>query len=155
MADAPPKREEDGCAHVAHSAVMQAGFGDEVLYGHALCVADTRGRTHVRGPTCGAGEERITITNNVWNPCHSIPVTAKAVALNVTVTNATSAGNLRIFPAGDGAPLASTINYRAGKTRANNAVIALSFDGRGSITVRADQVVGSVDVILDVTGYFQ
>ncbi|HSB36125.1 MAG TPA: VCBS repeat-containing protein [Thermoanaerobaculia bacterium] len=121
-------------------------------------VADTRGGGLLTygAPAYLAGEERtITVTNNVWNPCHSIPVTAKAVALNVTVTNATSAGNLRIFPAGDGAPLASTINYRAGKTRANNAVIALSFDGRGSITVRADQVVGSVDVILDVTGYFQ
>jgi hypothetical protein len=121
-------------------------------------VADSRlsGNLTYGGPAYAAGEQRtITITDNSWNPCHSVPVSAKAVALNVTVTSSSADGHLRLFPAGDGAPLASTINYRAGQTRANNAVIPLSYDGRGSLTVGVYQAAGGIHVILDVNGYFE
>jgi plastocyanin len=82
-----------------------------------------------------------------------IPPTAKAVSLNVTITQPTASGDLRLFPAGTGsAPLASTINYRAGQTRANNAIVSLGVSG--DISVQCDQAIGtSVHLIIDVNGY--
>jgi hypothetical protein len=47
------------------------------------------------------------------------------------------------------------MNWNAGQTRANNAVLALSFDGRGQLTTLAEMPSGQVHVIFDVNGYFQ
>lgn len=108
-------------------------------------------------PKYVAGEQRtITFHANAFNPCTSIPATAKAVAINVTVDQPTHDGFLRLYPGGDGLPPTSTISFKAGRTRANNAVMPLSFDGRGNLTVAVDMPPGGqVDVILDVFGYFQ
>jgi hypothetical protein len=73
----------------------------------------------------------------------------------VTVTSPTNSGDLRLFPGGDGTPTASVINFRVGQTRAGNAVLPLSYDGRGHLTVQVDMPSGQVHVILDVTGYFR
>ena len=45
-----------------------------------------------------------------------IPLTAKSISLNLTVTQPTAAGNVRLFPAGQAVPGASTINYVPGGT---------------------------------------
>jgi hypothetical protein len=82
-----------------------------------------------------------------------VPATAWAVSLNVTVTQPTAAGNVRLFPGGTPAPLASTVNYRAGITRANNATAALGT--AGDLTALASQASGTVHLILDVDGYFE
>lgn len=82
-----------------------------------------------------------------------MPSGARAVSLNLTVTQPMAAGDLRLYPAGSPRPLVSTINYRAGQTRANNAVAAL--DASGDLVIRCDQASGTVQVILDVNGYFQ
>jgi hypothetical protein len=86
-------------------------------------------------------------------PLCGVPVTARAVALNVTATAPTAAGHLRLFPAGGAEPLASTLNYTPGLTRANNAVVGLG--GAGEIAVRVGQAAGSVHVVVDVNGYFE
>ena len=85
-------------------------------------------------------------------PC-AVPATARAVSLNVTVTGPTSAGYLRLFPAGGPEPLASTLNYTAGLTRANNAIVGLG--GARELSVRVGQAAGTVHVIVDVNGYFE
>ncbi len=82
-----------------------------------------------------------------------IPAGAVAVALNVTVTQPTAAGNLRLFPAGLPVPLVSTINYSAGQTRANNAVVALS--DTGDLDVHCAQASGSTHFVVDVYGYLK
>ena len=65
-----------------------------------------------------------------------IPSTARAVSLNLTVTEATQAGNLRLYLAGAAAlPLASSINFAVGQTRANNAVAML--DDLGELAVQS------------------
>jgi hypothetical protein len=54
------------------------------------------------------------------------------------------------------APLASSINFALGRTRANNAIGALGADGQ--LTVRCDMPAGSTAVthfLADVTGYFE
>lgn len=73
--------------------------------------------------------------------------------MNLTITAPSAAGDLRLYPAGTLRPLVSTINYRIGKTRANNAVSALG--AAGDVAVRCDQASGTVQVILDVNAYFQ
>jgi hypothetical protein len=82
-----------------------------------------------------------------------VPVTAKAVSLNLTVTQPTAQGNVRIYPAGTPLPLVSTINYSPAQTRANNAIASLS--SLGQVAVRCSQASGTVHVVLDVNGYFE
>ena len=84
-----------------------------------------------------------------------IPVSAKSVAVSVTVVNPTGVGYLTLFPSGLPAPTTSTITFAAGQTRANSTVLGLSQDGIGSIG--ALPVVaggGQVHLVLDVNGYF-
>jgi len=82
-----------------------------------------------------------------------VPLTARSVALNVTVTSATDAGHVTLFPAGRVPPPTSTINHPAVITRAAQSVVSLG-DG-GQVAIRAIQPSGSVHVILDVSGYFE
>jgi len=82
-----------------------------------------------------------------------VPSTARALSLNVTVITPTAAGDLRLFPGESATPLVSTINYRAGQTRANNAIAGLG--AAGDLTVQCDQSTGTVHLVLDVNGYFQ
>jgi hypothetical protein len=117
-------------------------------------VLDTRNPTGPRGgPALVAGATRtFTITGTAPGECQ-IPLTAKAVSINVTVTSPTSLGFLTLFPGGTTAPLASTINFRAGQTRANNAIVPLGTNG--TISVLDGQPSGTTHFILDVNGYFQ
>jgi len=50
-------------------------------------------------------------------------------------------------------PLASTINFRAGIVRANNAIIPLG--ASGSISVQCDMTSGGTGFFFDVFGYFE
>jgi hypothetical protein len=101
------------------------------------------------GPALAAQAER---TFTLAGRC-GIPASATALSLNVTVTGATAAGNLVLFPGGSFPPSTSTLNYAAGATRANNTIVGLG--ASASIRVRANQASGSVHVILDVSGYFE
>jgi hypothetical protein len=116
-------------------------------------LADTRNATGAAGgPALGANTSR---TFPASGAC-AVPATAKALAVNLTVTGATAGGNLRLYPAGAPLPLASAINFGAGQTRANNAVVRLGT--AGGIGVRCDMPAGSgqeTHFILDVTGYFE
>lgn len=50
-------------------------------------------------------------------------------------------------------PVAARFYYQAGQTRANNAIATLG--GSGDLAIECVQPVGTVHVILDVTGYFE
>ena len=81
-----------------------------------------------------------------------IPSGAKAVALNVTVTEATENGHLTL--SGESAlPRTSALNFVAGQTRGNNALVSLG--SSQSLYVSSGQALGSVHFILDVAGYFE
>jgi len=109
-------------------------------------VLDTR--SPASGPALAASTERAV---TVGGSC-GVPPTAKAVSANLTVTQPTTAGNLALFPTG-AVPSTSTLNYTAGQTRGNNAVVSLS--SAAALSVRCTQAGGSAHVILDVNGYFQ
>jgi VCBS repeat protein len=121
-------------------------------------VSDSRlsGNLTYGGPKLIAGEQRtITFHSNASMNC-GVPSTARAVAINVTVAEPTLPGYLSLFPGGDGVPTSTTINFGAGQTRSNNAILPLSFDDRGNLTVYVGMAAGGqVHVILDVFGYFQ
>jgi endosialidase-like protein len=78
-----------------------------------------------------------------------IPATAAAVSLNVTATSTLGPGFFLLHPQGGVLPLVSTLNYVAGETVANAALVPL---GPGGLTVIAG--VSGADLILDVNGYF-
>ena len=82
-----------------------------------------------------------------------VSTAAKAVSLNITVVTPSAGGHLSLSASGSPRPGTSSINYAAGQTRANNAVVPLGTDG--ALTVHVGQAAGSVHVVLDVNGYFQ
>lgn len=75
--------------------------------------------------------------------------------MNVTIVNPAAQGDLVIYPATlVTAPIASTISFRAGSTRANNVSLLLATDGTGRITVK-NNATGSLDLVVDVNGYYR
>jgi uncharacterized repeat protein (TIGR01451 family) len=114
-------------------------------------LADTRDPASPGGPPAlQPGAERTFV---LAGRC-GLPEGATAVAVNVTVTGPTHLGSLRLFPADAAAPLASSVNFRPGETRANNAVVAAPADGSVALTVKNESL-GPVHLVLDVAGYFQ
>lgn len=110
---------------------------------------DTR---NPNGPLGGpAIDAQRTRTFYLLGAC-GIPLDAVAVSFNVTVVSPTWEGNLRLFPGVGTSPLVSTLNYKAGQTRANNAVMRL---GAGEISVQNDQGTGQAHVLIDVNGYLK
>jgi hypothetical protein len=99
---------------------------------------DTRSSTKL-GP---GGTRNLTISGDGGG--------ATAVVLNVTVTRTTAIGFLTVYPTGTTRPLASNLNWVAGKTIANLVEVKL---GSGS-QVTFYNSAGSTDVIADLEGYF-
>ena len=81
-----------------------------------------------------------------------ISTRAVAVSTNVTVISPPSPGFLILGPAGVALPATSTINFQAGLTRANNAIVELG--AAGAFLVAGGHSSGRADVIVDVNGYF-
>jgi fibronectin type III domain protein/IPT/TIG domain-containing protein len=79
-----------------------------------------------------------------------VPATGvAAVVLNVTVTDTTAGSYLTVWPKGVPRPLASNLNWTAGKTVPNLVEVAVGVEGKVSIF----NALGSTDVIFDVAGY--
>lgn len=113
-------------------------------------IADTRNPDGpFGGPALAANASR---NFQIAGPCGVSP-TAKAAALNLTITAPTAAGDLRLYPGDISPPATSTISYSAGQTRADNAVIGLG--AAGDVGIHCDQTSGTVHVILDVVGWFE
>ena len=100
-------------------------------------------------PALVAGASRNFDLNSQPN-CGGIPAGVEAYSLNFTVTQPQGPGHLKVFPQGGLDPGdISTINYAAGQTIANAAIVpAGTNDG---ITVIA---ASGTHVIIDINGYF-
>ncbi len=96
------------------------------------------------GKTIGA---KGTMTVNVASLA-GVPLSATAVALNVTVVNTVGSGYLTVFPGGT-MPTVSNLNWVDGEVVANNVIATLS--GTGTISIYNST--GS-DVIVDVLGWY-
>ncbi|HEV8230923.1 MAG TPA: PQQ-dependent sugar dehydrogenase, partial [Thermoanaerobaculia bacterium] len=101
------------------------------------------------GPALAAGAERTFV---LGGRCGISP-TARAVSVNLGVTQSTAQGHLTVLPAAGFSPSTSAINFRAGQTRANNAIVTLG--PGGEFVVRCIMPSGGVHFFLDVNGYFE
>jgi hypothetical protein len=114
-------------------------------------MVDTRGPT---GATGGPALQPISVRTFQLAGLCGVPAGAKALALNLTVTQGTTPGVVTIYQANQLPPATTTLVYAAGQTRANNAVTALASDTSGLAAVRLSAS-GTVQLIIDVVGYFQ
>jgi len=114
-------------------------------------VLDTRNPTGPFGsPSLQPGGTRV------FDPTAStcgIPFDAVAISANLTVTNVGAPGELVVFPSDILQPNTNALSFRAGRTRANNAIVKLSNPGTTFSVVNNSPA--TVDFILDVNGYFQ
>jgi uncharacterized repeat protein (TIGR01451 family) len=124
---------------------------DGLYYTITPCrLLDTRDPTGAYGgPALAALSTRTIIATGQCG----IPVDAKALSFNITVTLSTTGGDLRVYQTGITAPLVSTINYGTNQTRANNGLVVLG--AGGDFDLKSDQPTGTVHVIVDVDGYFR
>jgi hypothetical protein len=79
----------------------------------------------------------------------SIPSTAAAYSLNVTVVPDAQLGYLSVWPSGQSQPLVSTLNSLDGRIKANAAIVPAGANGAVSV-----YVTDRTQVILDIDGYF-
>lgn len=78
-----------------------------------------------------------------------IPQRVTAAAVTITVTRATRSGFATVFASGSPRPLASTVNFPAGRSAANSTIVGVGPDGAIDVYTSYD-----ADVIVDVTGVF-
>lgn len=76
---------------------------------------------------------------------------ATAVAMNLTAVGGTRNGVITAYPAGESLPTVSNLNYSAGQTAANMAIVPVTANGQ---IVFHNNSNGPVDLIADATGYF-
>jgi sugar lactone lactonase YvrE len=123
--------------------IQERPAGSTMLYVVTPCrIVDTR-----HGPALASSESyelRITGT------C-GIPSDAKSIVANITAVTPVADGWLAVWPADTPWGGTSTMSYRAGRTRATNAIIRLSSWGRVQVLNNG----GPQHVVIDVTGYFR
>ena len=73
-----------------------------------------------------------------------------AVTVNLTAINSTVESFLTAYPAGANRPETSSVNFRRGEIVPNSAVLGVGAGG----DIEIYNHTGTVDVVLDVTGYF-
>jgi outer membrane protein assembly factor BamB len=105
-------------------------------------ILDTRGGIGPVGP--GA-----TLTQQVAGS-GIVPAAAKAVVMNVTVTNPTLSSYLTVWPDATARPVASDLNWVAGQTVPNLVIVQVSAGG----VVDVYNLQGMTDVVMDVVGWY-
>ncbi|MFF1340349.1 hypothetical protein ACFVYT_20955 [Streptomyces sp. NPDC058290] len=89
---------------------------------------------------------RVKVAGNA-----GIPAGVTAVALNITATNTSAGGHISAYASGKQQPTTSNVNFAAGQTVPNLAIVPVGEDGYVELANRSE---GPVDLIADVTGYF-
>ncbi len=139
-----------GAGSVNVVAPPPAGFAFHALSPCRLF--DTRnaaGPDAAAPPLSGLGTRTIAIGGRC-----GLPATAKTLSVNMTITGAAASGTLLLYAADLGsAPLATSISFRAGQTRANNDLLLLAGDSTGFKVLNSSA--GTVHFILDVNGWFE
>ncbi len=116
-------------------------------------LVDTRADSQVgpRGTPIGTAEQYDVTAHGANGNC-TIPAAASGLSLNVTALDATAPTNVRIYAADAALPTTSNLNPDPGTPPAPNSVTT-DLDAAGMFTVYND--FGTVDVIVDVNGYYE
>jgi hypothetical protein len=114
-------------------------------------ITDTRAGSNLpnSGNTLGPGGT-ITVQVTGTGGASGVPAGATDVALNVTATNATASSYVTVYPSGTSQPTVANLNFVAGQTVAGFMMVPLS--SGGALTMY--NYAGSVDVVVDVDGYY-
>lgn len=117
--------------------------------GEAVPVAPTRflDTRLSSGPVPGRGSVSFRAAG-----VNGLPADIAAVVVNLTVTEATSFGFITAYASGAEKPNASNVNYAAGQTVPNLAVVPVGADGRVTVF---NTTSGSVQLVADVSAYFR
>ncbi|MEU9251923.1 hypothetical protein AB0D66_08785 [Streptomyces sp. NPDC048270] len=110
-----------------------------------LDTRDGTGTSSAR-PVAPYGTTRVKVGGG-----NGIPAGVTAVALNLTVTDAAADGHLIAYASGSKQPTTSNVNFAAGRSVPNLAIVPVGADGYVEL---ANRSAGTVSLIADVTGYF-
>ena len=132
------------------TTAASAQSGPYQFYSLTPCrVVDTRNANSVNGgPSLGTARRDFVMKGNC-----GVPLTAKAVTLNIAVSAASTASWLTVWPAGQATPNTAVINFSQNDWALSNGAIVGVASGSPDLSVQNAQ--GVVAVIIDVTGYFQ
>lgn len=139
-------------------AVSSAGSATETVFVpiEPCRLVDTRPSTVV-GPRATPIGEDTPVPFTAWDSddgdsgCQ-IPATATAISTNTTIIDPSNASFLALYPADAETPDVSNLNYQPGQAPTPNAVTTrLSASGQFNVYNRF----GTVDVIVDIAGYYQ
>jgi hypothetical protein len=115
-------------------------------------VLDTRNTAGpLGGPSMSAGASRAFLVTS--STC-GIPASAKSVSVTVTAVKPAADGILHSYPGNLAASSASILSFRKGRTRAASALLLLATDGTGRLGFQNESA-GALDLVVDVSGYFQ
>ena len=110
-------------------------------------ILDTRTGLGADGPIQANGMFTLQVTGRAGVPMGGV----LAVALNITVTQPAAGGYLRVWASGSPPPRTSNLNFTAGATIANMAIVPVGPDGALRMFVGSS---GSSQVLADVAGYY-
>ena len=137
---AGPPTADFGC----HTVTVSAG---SVVGVPPSRVLDTRtGIGATPGAVAGGGTVTVQILGRGGVPATGV----SAVTVNLTATTPGTPGYLVAYPSGAALPASSTLNFAAGQTVPNLALVAVGPDGKIAIRNGGS---GAVQVLADVTGY--
>ncbi|GGL87532.1 hypothetical protein GCM10011594_03960 [Nakamurella endophytica] len=120
--------------------------GVQVLPSPSRILNTVDGVGAAQAPVAGRGSVTVQVTGRGGIPASGVA----AVVVNLTVTRTTGGGHLAAGPAGATPPAVSNLNYPAGGTLANLAVVPLSPDGRMTVWTTG---AGTLHLLADVAGY--
>jgi subtilisin family serine protease len=109
-------------------------------------ILDSRVGTGLNGAFTNGTVRTLQVTGRGGVPSSGVT----AVVMNVTVTNASSAGFATAYPSGASAPNASNLNFVAGQTVPNLVTVGLSPSGGVNLVVTG----GPADLVADVQGFY-
>ena len=110
-------------------------------------IADSRREPTIDGAFRDTGIRRGGTTWSIQVDGRAGVRNADAAIANITVTGASTTGYATVYPCGP-LPIASTLNYGAGTTRANETITELSDEGHLCVYTSAD-----VHILVDVVGF--
>ncbi|GAA1410961.1 hypothetical protein GCM10009639_62300 [Kitasatospora putterlickiae] len=148
-ADDPTVRNTGtGTGYRDRGAVEGRDFGSVFTPAGPVRLLDTRAAVGVPGVQAvpAFGQVDLHVAGTAGIPASGVT----AVTMNVTVTDPTQAGHLRVYPHGQERPDTSNLNWTAGRTLANQVTVPVK-DGKVSFYNHSG---GTVHVLADLAGYY-
>ncbi|MGW3289004.1 hypothetical protein ACWDR3_30640 [Streptomyces sp. NPDC001002] len=137
-----------GLGSLTQAGATSASSGDFFPVSPSSKIVDTRSSLGVSATLGAASTTSFQVAGQGGVPSSGV----SAVSLVVKAVNATSSGGyLEMWPDGTAKPApASTVNFSSGDTTSNSAIIAVGADGKIDVYNSS----GTVDLVVDVSGYF-